>query len=547
MKHCTRVVVATIFAVALPALLFAGGSQEKQPAPQTQSATAAAPNGAPEPVTMPIVKSPITLTTFVTFDPTKAGGAIKSYADIEAYKRMAELSNIQMKFIHPPVGQEVQTFNLMVASGQYPDIIEWDWLNYPGGPEKAIQDNLIIKLNDWIKGYAPNLTKTYADYPDAKRQAETDNGTLYDFPFLRTSDKWRVIWGFQIRKSWLEKSGLPLPTTIDQWHTMLTYFKTHDMNGDGQMDSIPFVGRGLPELTPFMGAWGLIYGFYHDGSTVKYGPDQPAFKDFLTTMHQWYSEGLIDPEFISTTQDQMDAKIANGTAGSWYGLLSGELGRMTQLVRKTDPSFTILGAPNPIGPAGKPYDVQSARLQIYPGVGAAISTSDKYVKDTVKYLDYGYSPAGHRLMVFGIEGQSYTLVNGVPEPTAAITNSPKLSRDQALGIYSRGTGSPPATFGDTLYKWRIYLPSQLDAEAQWAKGLTDLILPPVTPTAAEARSFASTMGNVQPYVDGMTAKFILGRESLDNFDKYLATLKQLGIDQAIKVEQSALDRYNTRK
>lgn len=545
MKILRRTLLSVCLAILLPATLFAGGNHEK--ASGTSTSAPAATTGAPQPITLPIVKSPLTLTTFVTFDPTKAGGALKSYADIKMYKKMAELTGITMKFIHPPVGEEQQTFNLMVASGQYPDIIEWNWLSYPGGPEKAIQDGVITKLNNWIASYAPNLTKLYAEYPEAKRQAETDNGTLYDFPFLRTSPKWRIIFGYQIRKSWLDKSGLSIPTTLSDWHALLTAFKNQNLSGKGASNQIPFIARGLPDIVPFLGAWGLTYSFYRDGNTVKYGPEQAAFKDFLQTMHQWYSEGLIDPAFMSTNQDQFDAKIANGTAGAWYGLLSGELGRMTQLVRKTDPSFTILGAPPPIGPAGKPYDTQPARLQIYPGTGAAISTSDKNVEATVKYLDFAYGPEGHTLEVYGIQGESYTLVNGVPEPTAAITQNPKLSRDQAIGLYSRGAGSPPTYFGSNLFRWRIYLPSQHAAQAEWAKGATDIIMPPVTPTAAEAHAFASAMSNVQPYVDQMTAEFILGRKPLSDFDAYLATLKQLGIGKATQIMQAALDRYNARQ
>ena len=41
-------------------------------------------------------------------------------------------------------------------------------------------------------------------------------------------------------------------------------------------------------------------------------------------------------------------------------------------------------------------------------------------------------------------------------------------------------------------------------------------------------------------------KFILGTESLDNFDKFVDTMNQMNLKRAIEIENSALDRYNAR-
>lgn len=38
--------------------------------------------------------------------------------------------------------------------------MEWQWVKmYPGGPEKAIKDGVIIPLNDVFDMYCPNLKK----------------------------------------------------------------------------------------------------------------------------------------------------------------------------------------------------------------------------------------------------------------------------------------------------------------------------------------------------------------------------------------------------
>ncbi len=321
-------------------LVWAGPTPEKGGSGPTATAAPAA-SGAAEPITFPIVKDRIVLKTFATFEPIKGGAAINSYADIPAYKKMLELTNIDMQFVHPPVGQQNEQFTLMVSSGQYPDIIEWNWLNYPGGPEKAIQDKVIIPLNDQIAKYAPNITKILAETPIARRQVLTDTGLLYGFPFLRLSPKWHVIYGFQANTAWLAKLGIAPPTTLDDWYKMLVAFKTKDPNGNGNPnDEIPFISQGLPRLYPLTGAFGVSDRFYRIDNTVKFGPAEKEYLDWLTLMNKWYNEKLLDPDFASTTGNQFDAKVIGGIGGSWHGALSGGLGRQVQLARQKNPSFS---------------------------------------------------------------------------------------------------------------------------------------------------------------------------------------------------------------
>ncbi len=44
----------------------------------------------------------------------------------------------------------------------------------------------------------------------------------------------------------------------------------------------------------------------------------------------------------------------------------------------------------------------------------------------------------------------------------------------------------------------------------------------------------------------MTLKFIFGTESLDDFDKYVETVENMGLDRALEIQNAALERYNSR-
>jgi hypothetical protein len=71
-------------------------------------------------------------------------------------------------------------------------------------------------------------------------------------------------------------------------------------------------------------------------------------------------------------------------------------------------------------------------------------------------------------------------------------------------------------------------------------------MPPVTPTQEESRKFASVMNDVNSKYQEVLTKVITGEEPLDSLTGLPAQLKQIGIDNAIKIQQSALDRYNKR-
>jgi putative aldouronate transport system substrate-binding protein len=73
------------------------------------------------------------------------------------------------------------------------------------------------------------------------------------------------------------------------------------------------------------------------------------------------------------------------------------------------------------------------------------------------------------------------------------------------------------------------------------------VMPPVTLTAEESSKTASIMNDVTTYRDEMIGKFVMGAEPIENFDKFVATMKSMGVDEAIKARQAALDRYNSRK
>lgn len=549
-RKAISVALASVFAVGAIAGCSGKGSTDKaaesSAAPSaaasgTASATASGTNGTDD---TPYPKS---ITYWVSLNPN-AAATMKSYSEIAAYQELEKKTGTKVTFQHPPVGQEKDQFNLMLASGQLPDVIEYGWGGAAKGPDSLIQNKQILPLNDLIAKYAPNLTKVLNDNPEFRKLVTTDEGNMYVMPFLLGDQSLSVFAGPVIRKDWLDKLNLPMPTTLDQWESALTAFRDNDPNGNGKKDEIPFLfSIGDIDLTNlFVGAWGITSQFYQEDGKVKYGPIQPQFKDFLALMAKWYKEGLIDPDYATTDGKLKDAKVTNNQLGAFTGYAGSGVGRYISLMKPSNPNVSLVGTPYPALQEGG----TSLGQYSFPftGIGAAISTSAKHPEQIVKWLDYKYSDEGHLLFNFGIEGQSYTMENGYPKYTDVIMNNPdKLPIAQAMAKYFTAGWSGPFV-QDKRYMEQYYtLQEQRDSQQNWLKADHSKLMPPVTLTADESSKTASIMTDIQTYRDEMVNKFIMGAEPIDNFDKFVQTIQGMGIDQVIQAQQAALDRFNSRK
>ena len=460
MKRYVKILFVLALLPALAGIVVAGGTAEPATAAGSVGGAAGTDYFAKykaEPISFPLVKEPVTLSIFWRLNP-KATATLKDYADMDYFKVMAEKTGISMKFQHPPLNKETEQFNLMVASGQYPDLIYWEnWTNFPGGPQKAIDMGMVIPLNENMAKYAPNFRKLIEEEPMIKKYVTTDEGNFYGFPLLRYKLSMKGVWGFIVREDWLDKVGLAKPETTDDWYTMLKAFREKDPNGNGKMDELPFSSQGMGRLIQFLYAWGIDHKWYNDNGVAKFGAYEPAYKDALTWLAKLYKEGLIDPEYAANDPKQLDVKVQANLVGSYWGETGGASGMYYRNWQKDGTNGQIVGVESPIAKKGM-TKYNYSHDSLYNHVALAISTKNKYVKESVKYFDYGYSPEGNLLINFGPEGLTYTMVNGHPAFTPYVTNNPKgLSVDQVLASHALGSMQGPYVFNRDIRDLRMLL------------------------------------------------------------------------------------------
>jgi putative aldouronate transport system substrate-binding protein len=453
-----------------------------------------------------------------------------------------ERTGIKVEYLHP-AGNTAEQFNLIIASGDLPDIMESNWLTYRGGPESAIAEGVILRLNDIAQKSAPNLFEYLGGHPDIDRMIRTDQGSYYCFPFVRGDFGLLLSSGLMIRQDWLDELGLQVPETIDEWHTVLTAFK------DRKGSAAPFTNYNFANV-PFAYAWGVTPRNFvmGDDGKIKYSPIEDGYRDYLSTFAQWYKEGLVDPDILTTTFDQVGSKITRGMSGAAVAALGSGMGTWTGAARSQTPSFKLTGAPLPVLRKGE-KPVLSYAVYPYSGqTSAAITTKAKNAEIAARFLDWSYSEEGYIFNNFGIEGESFVWENGYPAYTDIVLKNPKgWPIAQGIAAYARSQDSGPFV-QDLRYLEQYYnLQEQKDALKLWPfPDMLKRIVPPLTPTPDESSEFASIMSEVNTYQREMEAKFIIGTEPVSKWETYVRTIKNMGIDRAIKIQNAALNRYNAR-
>ena len=200
----------------------------------------------------------------------------------------------------------------------------------------------------------------------------------------------------------------------------------------------------------------------------------------------------------------------------------------------------------------RPYAVVMNNIYDASGSSSAITTACDNIEAVARFLDYAYSEEGMMFDNFGVEGDTYTMIDGYPTYTDKVvpTSEDGLTSEgytisQALSMYTR-TYATGGYIQDPRYIEQYYsLPELQEAIKLWSQ--TDFgkyMYPPATTTTEEASELAQIMNNIETFTDEMETKFITGAEDIDaSWDSYIEQLHNFGIDRAIEIKQAAYDRY----
>ena len=308
-----------------------------------------------------------------------------------------------------------------------------------------------------------------------------------------------------------------------------------------------FTSKNLEELLDYgtvTSPFGLVTrDVYQKDGTVHIGYAEKEYKEVLAYLNQLYREGLLDANFSTNDAATVTANMLSGTSGVSTGALGGGIGTWLQTNRDVE-GYSLAGLHNLVENDGDKSLYGFYKTDVI-GKTAVITNSCENKELAAQFLNYGYTDEGHMLYVFGIEGESYEMVNGEPQYTEYIMNNPDgLTVKKAMSEYTLSWDNGPFVQDLRQKLQSASMPEQLVAWDRWDDTtVEEYFLPKIAIAQEDLSEYSSLRSDIKTYVNEMTIKFVRGTESLDNFDEYLATLETMGVIRLIEIIQTATDEY----
>lgn len=483
------------------------------------------------------------------FNPASA--VYENLGDSYYIKNVEEAVGVDIEYTHPGEDME-QSFNFMIADADYADIIEYGWSYYPGGLTGAYEDGVAIELNDIIDMYMPNFRAWLGEHPNVDKGIKTDDGKYYAIPAVVNDDAMGCVFGWTVRQDILDQYDLEMPTTIDGWHDLLVTLKEElgitPMTGTlAALNSGAFINAYAPAINT------TKYSVDAETGEVVYTGTTDGYREYLKTIAAWYKEGLIDKDIATNTGADAKAKIlANDAVVSW-GYAGSGLQTITLEGRVDNPDFTLVAVPGVAAEDGEEILYKSADALYGAGnVGyAVITTACEDVEAAARYLDWLFSEEGIMISNFGLEGETYTMVDGVPTYTEEITNNAEgKSVAMMLQTYVRSFACFPGVQTMEYLQGYYQLDTVKAAPNTWGKyGSTDYEVNALSFTADETAELSAYTANLQTEFDESKVKFVLGTLDVNSdadWNAYVDRMNALNLEDAVKIYAAAYERYLAR-
>lgn len=511
--------------------------------------TFALPGNVP-PSKLPLSGEPVTLTFWDP--PANASAGLSGLSDGEMWKEAFRRTNVQIRFIHPAATNVQESFTLHIASRDYADIIGETNL-YIGGIDKAVTDGVFIDMNEWLE-YIPHYIGLLDANKTIRRDCYTDGGRLGHFSILMYTDGEIVPNGMVYRKDLLDRSGLSLPETFDEWEQTLKYFRDRlEMPGALFLDP---TGVYTFNSSLLLGL-GITHDYILRGGKVEYSRITPEYRTYLEYMSDWYAEGFIFEDFYTYSNYysamplcfQDEILMING-----WSAFAGTMYADTR--QAANPDFNLAAIRNPVLQKGelpihRRYGTVD-NITVYGYTGHAVSTKCPNTEIALRFLDYFYSSEGALLASYGPslgerfddEDATYYLGEGNrPLLTRLVARNDTLNLADSLAVYT--WHMPPFNFYQREADgWTEDQKKTLDVWGAYDAGRETSVLPMnYSLTASEGNRISAIMSDIQTYVDEMTLKFILGDVPLSEYEAYAERVKSMGLQEALDLRQAAIDRY----
>lgn len=537
--------VLSFLAFVMVMTLLTGCNKSKQEEEKTtndsgKSTTVDATGGENGEIKLPLTDEPVTLKIWMPMD-TNFTATSSDYNDSAFFKELEARTGVHLEFETPAMGEETTAFNLMIASGQLPDIICYASY-YPDGLDAAVEDGYFLDLTPYIDTYMPNYSRARKKDEFTEKSTLTDSGKIAAVWSVYTEPQEPWI-GLQVREDWLNDLGLDIPVTYDDWEEMLTAFK----NEKDAYAPLALSSLGNMFFGELSAGFGATHDFMNVDGTVVYGPITDGWQQYLSKMADWYKKGLINPDYMTAGAFIVDTElVSSGQTGAWYSMYT-----MPSLYEQIsgDPNMHIIGVKPPVVKEGDQINIRKSTAFLG-STCTAISADSQHKEIAMQWLDYLFSEEGSLLANYGIENDTFVYnEEGKPVFTEKVSKNPDgLSVSQAMCYYTLVPDNLANAY-DWTRELSIVPQKDQDAMSIWGSVGESHVMPAaLSHTSEESKELAFIYTDIQTYVNECSNKFITGVLDINgaDWDNYKANVESMNIARCIEIKQAALDRYKVR-
>lgn len=468
------------------------------------------------------------------------------YNEMTIIKELKEKTNIKLNFEEIPGNIWNEKVPLKFATGSYPDLIIG---SLPGNLLSQYADyGVIPALEGLIKEHCPNITGIFNENPDYKGYLTHVDGHIYALGKVQPNAIMYVHDRHYINTKWLDKLGLDMPETLEEYYQVLKAFKEQDPNGNGKKDEIPFSFIGTSsnggwarniESFPF-GAFGVLDQQWNHlmvkNGQVIFTPMTEGYKEGIKYLHKLYDDGLIDEEVFThhVSQYRAKGKQSPPVFGSFIGFRP-----RVEIGTENKENYDYL--PPLKGPDGE-------QLWRYRGVNTnpqqyILTNENQYILETLKLLDYMLSSEEIQMQFqWGPEGWEWTddgkwfAKENVGEQTTEEYRYNNALAHHALQMHS------PEWFTEKklLRGSEAYL---MEGAKIYMKYFPEEAYLHIKLSTEQAEEIGKLQTTIFDYVDQMKAKWIFNGGIEEDWDNYINKLKDMGIEKLMEIRQNSYDNY----
>lgn len=516
---------------------------------------------------LPITEDPVTLTYFLGYETSGLtyieGGELENQ---QVWKWLAENTGVKMDLTVVDKSNETDKFNLMIASGDYTDLMNIS--DYAAGPEAALNEDIIIDLGDYLEENMPNYSTIIHADQNVYTKVQDADMFLCVYPIKDQNANPGGLGTF-VRKDWLEDLGLDVPTTYDELTDVLTAFKNEKgaiepmslFNTVSMQNGLLMGGFGsMAELSA--NAMGTDFGasFYQEDGKVVYGATQDGTRKFLSWLHELYDQGLINFENMQNRDvnpfgDLNAGEASRGETGYIFSNQPFGGNYSTMAADNGDPNCNWWPVQDVAEVSGQtiPFYEETSMVDTTGAAKISISSQCEDVETALQFLDYGYSYEGGLLYNYGFEEGSghdvetwYYDDNNEPMFDGAALLSVAESTNLASGVVA--TKDLAGVVYDTRLSFE-FGERELSCFDAWStnKNSSNNLGSDVVLTSEESTEASAIYSDIITHVATSALQFINGAQDVDDdavWDAYVQSIEDMNIEGLTEIIQTAYDRVN---